>query len=158
MKYIALLLMLTALTGCSFKQFYPTIGATVGGATGAALGGPGGAAVGAAGGGLTGEILRGNEELTEAKDTIEAISKGDVETLLKQQAEKNGGLFAQFTATIKNILIVAGVCLAAYLAIPIFVARQCSKSEVIKSLTRAPFPARTVGTNNPGNNEPPKPS
>lgn len=157
MKYIALLLMLTVLTGCSFKQFYPTIGATVGGATGAVLGGPGGAAVGAAGGGLSGEILRGNEELSEAKDTIEAISKGDVETLLRQQAGEHAGLFDQFTSYVKKILIIAGVCLGVYLAIPIFVARQCSKNEAVKHFTRAPFPSRTVGTHNPGNNEPPKP-
>jgi hypothetical protein len=158
MKYIVLLIILIFFTGCSFKQFYPTIGATVGGATGAVLAGPGGAAVGAAGGGLSGEILRGNEELSEAKDTIEAISKGDVETLLRQQAGEQAGLFDQFTSYVKNILIIAGVCLAAYLAIPIFVARQCSKNEAVKHLTRAPFPTRTVGTNNPGNNEPPRPS
>ncbi len=150
--------MLICFTGCSFKQFYPTIGATVGGATGAVLAGPGGAAVGAAGGGLSGEIFRGNEELTEAKDTIEALSKGDVEALLRQQAGEHAGLFDQFTSYVKRILIIAAVCLGAYLAIPIFVARQCSKSEAIKHQTRAPFPTRTVGANNPELREPPRPS
>ena len=61
-----LLLVIATLTSCSMKQWYPTMGAVVGGGAGA-LGGPGTAAVGAGGGALVGEVLQGNKEVEEAK-------------------------------------------------------------------------------------------
>ena len=53
-------------------------------------------------------------------------------------AEHNG--FAEFTSYIKRILIGAAVVLGCYLAIPIFVAKRCAKTEVTRSTTRPPFP------------------
>jgi hypothetical protein len=50
--------------------------------------------------------------------------------------------FEAFTSYIKKILIGAAIVLAGYLAIPIFVAKRCAKSEVTKSTTRAPFPVK----------------
>ena len=63
---VALLLVIVVLTGCSMKQWYPTMGAVVGGGAGA-LGGPGIAAVGAGSGALVGEVLQGNDRRTDPR-------------------------------------------------------------------------------------------
>ena len=141
MKVLSLLIILFLLSGCSLRQWYPTFGSTAAGATAAALGG-GPLAVGLASGGgaLAGEVARGNADLEEAQETISALSKGDVEALLEKRMEKHTSVFESFTTTIKRILIIAACILVVYLAIPIFVAKQCSKSEVQRGLTRAPFP------------------
>ena len=141
MKYLFTVLAITLLTGCSLRQWYPTLGSSAAGATAAALGG-GPLAVGLASGGgaLAGEVARGNADLEEAQETITALTHGDVEALLEKRMEKHTSVFESFTTTIKRILMIAACILVVYLAIPIFVAKQCSKSEVQRGLTRAPFP------------------
>jgi len=141
MKILLLTSVTFFLSGCSLKQWYPTLGSTAAGATAAAFGG-GPLAVGLASGGgaLAGEVARGNEDLEEAQETITALTHGDVEALLEKRMEKHKSGFESFTTTIKRILIVAACILVAYLAIPIFVAKQCSKTEVQRGLTRGPFP------------------
>lgn len=121
------------------KQWYPTLGATAGAATAGALG-AGPLAIGLAGGGgaLAGEVVKGNAEVKQAKETIEALSHGDVTALVQQGLQTHQTGFDEFTSTIKKILTVAACCLGLYLLVPIFVARQCSKSEAEK-LTRSPF-------------------
>jgi hypothetical protein len=136
-----LLLPLFLLTGCSMKQWYPTMGAVVGGGVGS-LGGPTGSALGAGSGALIGEVAKGNAEIEEARETISALTHGDVETLIEKGMEQHASGFESFTTTIKRILIFAFIGLLCYLAIPIFVARRCSKSEVQKGLTNPPFPVR----------------
>ena len=106
------------------------------------LGGPAGGALGAFSGAASGEILKGNEEIKEARETISALTRGDVETLIKSGMEEHADGFESFTTTIKRILIFAFIGLLCYLAIPIFVAKRCSKSEVQKGLTNPPFPIR----------------
>ena len=69
------------LGGCSVRSFYPTIGGVVGGAAGS-IGGPVVAAASAGAGVMVGEMAKGNADLEEAKDTIKALSKGDVEGLI----------------------------------------------------------------------------
>ena len=135
------LLPLLFLTGCSMKQWYPTMGAVVGGGVGS-LAGPTGSALGAGGGALVGEVAKGNAEIQEARETISALTHGDVETLIEKGMEQHASGFESFTTTIKRILIFAFIGLLCYLAIPIFVARRCSKSEVQKGLTNPPFPVR----------------
>lgn len=130
---------LLCISSCSMKQFYPTAGALVGGGVGS-LAGPVGAGLGGAGGALVGEVARGNKEIEEAKETISALTHGDVEALVAKGMSKQNGLFESFASGIKKLLIIVGVILAVYLFIPVFVARKCSQSEVSKSLTRAPFP------------------
>lgn len=147
MKTFTLLMMLFLLSGCSFKQWYPTLGSSAAGATAAAFGG-GPLAVGLASGGgaLAGEVARSNEDLEEAQETITALTHGDVEALLEKRMEKHKSGFESFTTTIKRILIVAACILVLYLSIPIFIARKtaetCSKSEAIKHMTRPPFPTK----------------
>ena len=136
-----LLLPLLRLTGCSMKQWYPTMGAVVGGGAGS-LGGPAGSALGAGGGALIGEVVKGNAEIEEARETISALSHGDVQKLVEKGMEQHASGFESFTTTIKRILIGAFVILLCYLAIPIFVARKCSRSEAQKHLTRPPFPTK----------------
>ena len=138
---IILPLIFLLLTSCSIKQWYPTMGATTAGATAGVLGG-GPIAIGlaAGGGALAGEVAKGNAEIKEARETISALSTGDVETLIEKGMEQHASGFESFTTTIKRILIFAFVGLLCYLAIPIFVARRCSKSEAVKHLTRPPFP------------------
>lgn len=136
---ILLIIAMVLLTqSCSMRQFYPTGGAIIGGSAGAITGNPVIAGMTAGTGAMLGEMAKGNAELEEAQKTITALTHGDVEALVTQGMSKHQSLFDQFTGTIKKILIIAGVCLAVYLLIPIFVARKCSKDEVIK-MTRAPF-------------------
>ena len=133
--------MVILLCGCSMKQWYPTMGAVVGGGAGS-LGGPAGSALGAGGGALIGEVVKGNAEIEEARETISALTHGDVQKLVEKGMEQHASGFESFTTTIKRILIGAFVVLLCYLAIPIFVARKCSRSEAQKHLTRPPFPTK----------------
>ena len=141
MKWIFVMLALT-LTSCSMKTWYPTLGAVVGGGAGS-IAGPVGGAFGAGSGALVGEVLQGNADVEEAKETIEALSHGDVQALVEKGMAQHQSTFDEFASYIKNILIVAACILGVYLSIPIFVARKtaetCSKSEAEK-LTRPPFP------------------
>ena len=140
---VILILVIVILTSCSMKQWYPTMGAVVGGGAGA-LGGPGTAAVGAGGGALVGEVLQGNKEVEEAKETIDALTHGDVSALVQQGMAKHATGFEEFTSYVKRILIIAACILAAYLSIPIFIARKtaetCSKSAAERHMTKPPFP------------------
>lgn len=140
MKYIILYILISFyISSCSVKQFYPTAGAITGGSVGALTGNPAIAGLTAGSGALLGEMAKGNAELEEAKETIQALSHGDVEALVAQGMGEHKSLFEEFTSYIKRILIIAGVCLAGYLLIPIFVARKCSKDEAMKNMTRSPF-------------------
>lgn len=143
-----LLLVLAVLTSCKMSSWYPAMGSVAGGATGAITGGPVGAGVGAGigyGGGKTAQMMTENEDL---KQTVSALTHGDVNALVNQglekSMEKHASGFEEFTSYIKKILIVAACILGAYLCIPIFIARKtaetCSKTAAEKHLTRPPFP------------------
>ena len=130
---------------CTVSQWYPVGGAVAGGASGSILGPIGGgigAGVGYAGG-KTAQMMTENEDL---KETVTALTSGDVDKLVEKGLQSQTTGFIEFTGTIKNILTVAGSCLLAYLCIPIFLAKRtatkCAKEEAIKHLTRAPFPPR----------------
>ena len=129
------------LAGCSLRSTYPTLGAIAGGGVGS-LGGPGGAALGAGTGALAGEALKNADALVEAEERIEALTHGDVSALVAQGMEEHKTGFDQFTSTIKRWLTWTAIGLGCYLAIPIFVARKCSKTEAIKNQTRPPFPIK----------------
>ena len=132
---------LCILTSCSIRQFYPTGGAVIGGSVGALTGNPVIAGLTAGSGAMLGEMAKGNAELEEAKETITALSHGDVEALVAKGVIKQNGLFQSFTDGIKKLLIIVGVLLICYLFIPVFVAKKCSQQEV-KRVTRAPFPIK----------------
>ena len=133
------------MASCSMRSSYPLLGGLAGGAAGS-LGGPviGGLSAGA--GVLAGEALKNKDALIEAEEKIVALSHGDVSALVAQGMETHKSGFDAFTSYIKNILIGAAILLGGYLAIPIFIAkrtaRNCSKSEAEKHMTRAPFPVK----------------
>ena len=141
---VALLLVIVILSGCKASSWYPAIGAVAGGASGSIAAGPVGGGVGAGvgyAGGKTAQMMTENEDL---KETVDALSHGDVDKLVKKGLESQASVFEEFTSYIKKILMVAGCILAAYLSIPIFIARKtaetCSKTAAEKHLTRPPFP------------------
>ena len=138
---IYLLIALTFVAGCSFRSTYPTIGGVIGGSAGTLVGGPVAGGLSAGAGVLAGEALKNADALVEAEETIEALTHGDVSALVAQGMAEHQSGFAEFTNYIKRILIGAAIALGCYLAIPIFVAKRCAKTEVTKSTTRPPFPS-----------------
>ena len=137
--------MLLLVTGCKISQWYPVAGAVAGGASGSVagpMGGAAGAGVGYAAG-KTAQMMTENEDL---KETVDALTHGDVDKLVKKGLESQASGFEEFTDSIKNILTVAGSVLLAYLCIPILLARktatQCARKEAEKHLTRIPFPPK----------------
>jgi len=146
-----IILLVLCLTGCSLRSTYPTIGGVIGGSAGTLAGGPlvGGLSAGA--GVLAGEALKNKDALIEAEETIESLSHGDVNALVSAGLKQHQSGFDAFTSYIKKILIGAAILLGGYLAIPIFVAkrtaRNCSKTEAEKHMTRAPFPVKPPSRN-----------
>jgi len=141
-----LLILLIFCTGCQgIKTFAPTIGGGIGAGVGS-LGGPGGAIAGGTLGAGAGQIYKEVSQNEKAQKTLEALSHGDVQALVSAQMSDHVSGFDEFKNTIKNMLMVAGACLCAYLTIPLWVARktatQCAKSEAEKHQTRAPFPVK----------------
>ena len=138
---ILLIVAMVLLTqSCTVSQWYPVAGAVAGGASGSILG-PAGGGIGAGmgyAGGKTAQMMSENEDL---KETITALSHGDVEALVAKGVSEQNGLFQSFTDGIKKLLIIAGVLLLCYLFIPVFVAKRCSQQEAQK-ITRAPFPVK----------------
>jgi hypothetical protein len=107
------------------------------------IAGPGGAALGA---GTAYAGARIYELSDEKKELVDSITHGDVDALLTAGLKQHQSGFDAFTSYIKKILIGAAILLGGYLAIPIFVAkrtaRNCSKTEAEKHMTRAPFPVK----------------
>jgi len=143
MIYTAIVLLLVCLTGCSMRSLI-TPAATVGGAALGGIAGPGGAALGA---GTAYAGARIYELSDEKKELVDSITHGDVNALVSAGLKQHQSGFDAFTSYIKKILIGAAIVLAGYLAIPIFVAKRCAKSEVTKSSTRAPFPVKPPSRN-----------
>ena len=93
------------------------MGGTFGAAGGALVGGPGGAALGGFSGVAAGELAKKDgqlEEVEEALETAEAISKGDVETLLELHASEQKSLFDQWVEGIYDILKISAFGMALY--------------------------------------------
>ena len=111
---------------CSMRTFYPTLGGVVGGAAGA-LGGPVTAAAGAGAGVLVGELAKGNEDLKEAKDTISAISRGDVEALVNQAAGKNKGFVEEAIDAVMDTVKLICIGLILWNVVPILYTRFVHK-------------------------------
>lgn len=150
MIYTAILLLALCMASCSIRSTYPLMGGLAGGAAGS-LGGPlvGGLSAGA--GVLAGEALKNKDALIEAEEKLDLLTHGDVSELVAKGMESHKSGFDAFTSYIKKILIGAAVLLGGYLAIPIFIAkrtaRNCSKTEAEKHMTRAPFPVKPPSRN-----------
>ena len=110
--------------GCA--SLYPIGGAIVGGGAGS-LAGPAGAAIGAGAGAAAGQILAKDEDLKEAKDTIKAISKGDVEALVAQAAGKNKGFIDEALDAVYGLIKLVCVGLILWNIVPIIYTRYVHK-------------------------------
>lgn len=128
LSIIILIVVLLICSSCSLKTLYPLAGSTVGGGIGA-LGGPGTAAAGAGLGYAAGEMAKGNSELEEAKETIQALTTGDVETLVQQRMEqaKEEGFFDNILEGVYDVMILSLVAVAAWNLIPMIYTRYVHK-------------------------------
>ncbi len=129
--------MLLALSGCSRTDFYPPLGATVGGATGS-LGGPAGAGGGALLGWSVGKgvaLVKENEDLA---DTVDALSRGDVQALVAAQMKTQmksqegkiqavTGKIHEVTSSVWTALKIAAAIVIGIMAIPLFITRSNTK-------------------------------
>ena len=111
---------------CSMRTFYPTMGGVVGGAAGA-LAGPVTAAAGAGAGVMAGELMKGNEDLQEAKDTITAISKGDVEGLIAAGMGKQKGFMDEAIDAVMGTIKLICIGLILWNVVPILYTRFLHK-------------------------------
>jgi len=96
------------------KSLYPVAGATVGGGAGALIGGPAGGALGAFAGSASGEVLKSEAEVKEALKKVEAISKGDVEALVKSKMDEHKGWFEKAVDGIYDILMISALATGLY--------------------------------------------
>ena len=116
----------------------------VGGTTGA-LGGPVLAGAGAGAGWALGELARGDAELEEAKQTIQALTTGDVNALLeiKLKEKKDSGFFDSILDGIYNILQIIVVVIAIWMIVQLWFSRHIhTKITRNANETRAPFPIK----------------
>lgn len=135
MRQVFLGLILCAISGCSLKKFYPLGGAVIGGSAGS-LGGPITGGLGAGAGWTVGELAKDDEtieetktELADAKETIQALTTGDVEKLLEKESEKQKGFVAKLEESIYSLLRIVGVVVGLLVVTPIVYTRlKCRKT------------------------------
>jgi hypothetical protein len=127
---LTLIIILLTLSGCSMKTLYPLGGATVGGGVGA-LGGPLTAAAGAGLGYAAGEMAKGNEELEQAKDTIEALTTGDIDKLVEDRLNeaKDGGFFDSILDGVYDLLTLSLIGVILWNIIPLIYTRYVHKQQ-----------------------------
>ena len=113
---------------CSMRPLYAPLGAAIGGGAGS-IAGPAGAAFGAGAGAATGSLLAGDQELTEAKDTITAITRGDAEALIAQAAGKNKGFIDEALDTLYGFIKICLVLLVLWNLIPIIYTRYVHRKQ-----------------------------
>ena len=114
------------LGGCSFRALYPTAGAVIGGGAGS-IAGPVGGAIGAGAGAATGQLLAGDEELQDAKDTITAISRGDVEGMFAAASGKQKGFVDEAIDGVIGFVKLCLIFLVLWNLIPIIYTRYIHK-------------------------------
>ena len=135
MRELFIGLFFLTLSGCSFKKFYPLAGSVLGGSAGS-LGGPITGGLGAGAGWTVGELAKDDEalqetktELADAKETIEALTTGDVEALLQLEREKQKGFLANLEDSIYSLLKIAVIVIGFLVLTPIIYTRlKCRKT------------------------------
>jgi hypothetical protein len=118
---LPIVLLCLLVSACSVQKFYPLGGAVAGGAAGA-IGGPVSAGLGAGAGWTIGELAKGDEELEDAKQTIQALTTGDVNTLVEQRLEKakGDGFFDSILDGIYDLLLITSIGVALWIIIPMW--------------------------------------
>jgi hypothetical protein len=126
MKHL-LIVMIFFTASCSMRTFYPTLGGITGGAAGAVAGGPATAAAGAGVGVMAGELAKGNEDLRQAKQTITALSKGDVEGLIAAGMGEQKGFLDEALDAVYGFIKLCLVLLILWNLVPIIYTRYIHK-------------------------------
>lgn len=109
------------------KSLYPVAGATVGAGAGALVGGPAGGALGGFAGAASGEVLKSEAEVKAAIKKAEAISKGDVEALLKIKMDEHKGWFEKTVDGIYDVLMIAALATGLYFIFHFWYGRHFAK-------------------------------
>jgi hypothetical protein len=125
-KIAVLLTIIVLLAGCQIKTFYPLAGAALGGGVGA-IGGPATAALGAVAGSAVGEVAKGDADLMEAREEIQALTTGDVEKLLEIRMRESQGGFSKAMSGIYRVLMIFGVLLVGFSLAPTIYTRYVQK-------------------------------
>lgn len=122
---ILLCISILFLCNCSIKKFYPLAGSVVGGSAGS-LGGPLSAGLGAGAGWTVGELAKDDEELQDAKDTIQALTTGDVDALVekKLKEKKDSGFFDSILDGVYDILKIGVIIIAAWMILQLWFSRH----------------------------------
>ena len=110
---------------CSCASMLPVTGAMLGGA-GGAIAGPGTAGLGAGAGYALGEMgkqsLEGDEvadQIADIAQTVDALSKGDVEALLAARMGEERGFLDKALDSLYALLKFAAIAIALLLLVPI---------------------------------------
>ena len=115
------------LGGCSLRPLYAPMGGALGAAAGGAVGGVGGAFLGGGAGAATGGLLAGEDELQDAKATITAISRGDVEGMLAAATGKQKGFVDEAIDGVIGFVKLCLIFLVLWNLIPIIYTRYIHK-------------------------------
>ena len=115
------------LGGCSLRPLYAPMGGALGAAAGGVVGGVGGAFLGGGAGAATGGLLAGEDELQDAKDTITAISRGDVEGMLAAATGKQKGFVDEAIDGVVGFVKLCLIFLVLWNLIPIIYTRYIHK-------------------------------
>ena len=108
MNHLAMTALLLLTPACSISSLYPPAWATIGGSVGALSGNPVTAGAGALAGYSAGKAA---QVATEHRETIQALSEGDVSELVKQglvQAKEDGffdGIVSEFYGLLKLVCL-----------------------------------------------------
>jgi hypothetical protein len=119
-----------ACCSCSVRSFYPLAGSVVGGSAGA-IGGPVTAGLGAGAGWAAGEIAKGNKDLEEAQETINALTTGDVDKLVQKKLEdaRDDGFFDGILDEVYGLLKLGVIGLALWIVVPLLYTRHVHKKQ-----------------------------
>ena len=115
------------LGGCSLRPLYAPMGGALGAAAGGAVGGVGGAFLGGGAGAATGGLLAGEDELQDAKVTITAFSRGDVEGMLAAATGKQKGFVDEAIDGVVGFVKLCLIFLVLWNLIPIIYTRYIHK-------------------------------
>ena len=113
------------------RSLYPAMGAGIGGGLGS-IAGPGGAVAGGAGGAAVGQIMKGDGDVARIVETVEQISKGDVEGLIKSQILKERTFVDTMIDGLKSLLLWTAIGCGLLFFVPILHSRWVHRKTVEK--------------------------
>lgn len=113
------------------KSFYPLAGSVVGGSAGA-IGGPVTAGLGAGAGWAAGEVAKGNADLEEAQETIQALTTGDVDKLVEKKLAdaKDNGYFDSLLDGVYDFIKLCAIGLALWLVFQFWLNHKLAKKAI----------------------------